>query len=153
VSYSELYPGTAVCEVCSKLLGDPQYRKSHWVLTGDEVRTLSKEELMKVLEDPPIGSLIYVKSAGRKYGFLRALRFASTSTLAALAGEDEGAVLVPRERRKQLISLAKEAYNTFKKKTPLLEGCSTNDWVYKELCERIERVRGEMAWRLVVRAL
>jgi len=153
VSYSELFPGTFVCDVCNKLLRDPQYRKSHWVLTGDEVRALSKEELMKVLEDPPINSLVYVKSAGRKYGFLHALRFSSTSTMAALAGEDEGAILVPRERLKQLISLAKEAYSAFKKKTPLLEGCSPNDWAHEELCERIERVRGELAWRLVVRAL
>jgi len=150
VSYSELFPGTAVCDVCNKLL---QYRKSHWVLTGDEARILNKEELMKVLEDPPINSLVYVKSAGRKYGFLHALRFTSTSTMAALAGEDEGAVLVPRERLKYLISLAKEAYSTFKKKTPLLEGCSPNDWTHRELCEQIERVRGEIAWRVVVRAL
>jgi len=153
VSYSELYPGEVVCDVCNKLLRDPQYRKSHWVLTGDEVRALNKEELLKVLEDPPINSLIYIKSAGRKYGFLRALRFASTGAIAALAGEDEGAILVPRERLKLLISLAKEAYSTFKKKTPLLEGCSTDDWKHEELCEKIERVRGEMAWRVVVRAL
>jgi hypothetical protein len=153
VSYSELYPGEVVCDVCNKLLRDPQYRKSHWVLTRDEIRTLSKEELMRVLEDPPINSLIYIKSAGRKYGFLHALRFTSTSTMAALAGEDEGAILVPRERLKRLISLAKEAYDTFKKKTPLLEGCSPNDWTHRELCEQIERVRGEMVWRAVVRAL
>jgi len=153
VSYSELYPGEVVCDVCNKLLRDPQYRKSHWILTRDEIRTLSKEELMKVLEDPPINSLIYIKSTGRKYGFLHALRFASTSTMVALAGEDEGAILVPRERLKYLISLAKEAYNTFKKKTPLLEGCNPNDWVHRELCDQIERVRGEMTWRVVVRAL
>lgn len=153
VSYSELFPGKSVCEVCNKLLRDTQYRKSHWVLTGDEARILNKEELMTVLEDPPINSLVYVKSAGRKYGFLHALRFTSTSTIAALAGEDEGAVLVPRERLKHLISLAKEAYSTFKKKTPLFEGCSPNDWTHRELCEQIERVRGEIAWRVVVRAL
>jgi hypothetical protein len=153
VSYSELYPGKVVCDVCNKLLRDPQYRKSHWILTGDEIRTLSKEELMKILEDPPINSLVYIKSAGRKYGFLHALRFSSTSAMAALAGEDEGAILVPRERLKHLIGLAKEAYSTFRKKTPLLEGCSPNDWVHRELCEQIGRVRGEMAWRAVVRAL
>jgi len=153
VSYSELFPGTAVCDVCNKLLRDTQYRKSHWVLIGDEARILNKEELLKVLEDPPTNSLIYVKSAGRKYGFLHALRFSSTNTLVALAGEDEGAVLVPRERLKYLIDLAKEAYNAFKKKTPLLEGCGINDWVHKELCEKVEQVRGELAWRFVVRAL
>jgi len=117
------------------------------------VKTLSKEELMKVLEDPPTNSLIYVKSAGRKYGFLHALRFTSTNTMVALAGEDEGTVIVTRERLKYLISLAREAYNVFKKKTPLLEGCDINDWMHKELCEKVERVRGEMAWRIVVRAL
>jgi len=153
VSYSELYPGEVVCDACNKLLRDKQYRKSHWILTGDEVKTLDKGELLKVLEDPPTNSLIYIKSAGRKYGFLHALRFTSTSTIVALAGEDEGTVLVPRERLRYLIGLAKEAYNTFKKKTPLLEGCSPNDWTHRELCEQIERVRGEMAWRAVVRAL
>jgi len=153
VSYSELFQGKAICEVCNKLLRDTQYRKTHWILTGDEVKTLSKEELMKVLEDPPTNSLIYVKSAGRKYGFLHALRFTSTNTMVALAGEDEGTVIVTRERLKYLISLAREAYNVFKKKTPLLEGCDINDWMHKELCEKVERVRGEMAWRIVVRAL
>jgi hypothetical protein len=153
VSYSELFPGDTVCDVCNKLLRDQQYRKSHWILIGDEVKTLNKEELLKALEDPPTNSLIYVKSSGRKYGFLHALRFVSTNTVVALAGEEEGAVLVPRERLKYLIGLAKEAYNTFKKKAPLLEGCDTSDWAHEELCEKVEQVRGELAWRIVVRAL
>ncbi len=54
---------------------------------------------------------------------------------------------------KYLVGLAREAYNTFKKKATLLEGCDTSDWIHEELCEKVEQVRGELAWRIVVRAL
>ena len=152
-SYPDMYAGTSICDVCGKLIEDPRYRRSHWILVGDDVKLLTKEELLKVLEDPPIGSLIYVKSAGRKYSFLRALRFASTNTMVALCGEDEGVVFVPRDRLSYLVKLARDAYNTLRRKTSLLEGCGTGEWVYEDLCREIEQVRGELAWRIVVRAL
>jgi len=126
---------------------------SHWILVGDEVRILSKDELLNVLKDPPVGSLIYVKSSGRKYGFLRALRFASTRTHAAICGEDEGLVIVQRSWLSRLVNLAVKAYSTFKRKEALLEGCRASDWLNRELCEEVEKVRGDPAWRIVVRAL
>jgi hypothetical protein len=152
-SYPDLYPGTAVCDVCGRLIEDQRYRRSHWMLVGDDVRLLSKEELLSVFENPLPGSLIYVKSAGRKYGFLRALRFVSANSMVVLCGEDEGVVFVPRDRLGYLVKLAKEAYGMLKRKTPLIEGCSASDWVYEDLCREIEQVRGELAWRIVVRAL
>jgi len=152
-SYPDLYAGTAICDVCGKLIEDPRYRKSHWILTGNDVKLLTKEELLKVLEDPPPDSLIYVKSTGRKYGFLRALRFTSTNTMVVLCGEDEGVVFVPRDRLSYIVKLAEDTYNTLKRKTSLLEGCSTSEWVHEDLCREIEQVKGELAWRIVVRAL
>lgn len=152
-AYPDLYAGTAVCDICGKLIEDPRYRRSHWVLIGDDVKLLDKGELLKVLEDPPPGSLIYVKSKGRRYGFLHALRFTSSGTMVALCGEDEGTVFIPRDRLSYLVKLAENAYNTLKRKTPLLEGCSAGEWMHEGLCKEIEQVRGELAWRIVVRAL
>jgi hypothetical protein len=153
VSYSELYHGSLVCEVCARLIEDQSYRRSSWVLVGGEARRLSKSELLSVLLDPPEGSVIYVKSSGRKYGFLKCLKHASTKTMVALCGEDEGLILVERDKLRQLVEFAREAYNTLKKKEELLNGCSTSSWVYEEVCKLVEEVRGDPAWRIAVRAL
>ena len=153
VSYSDLYHGSSVCEVCARLIEDQSYRRSNWVLVGDELRALSKSELLDILLNPPEHSVIYVKSSGRKYGFLKCLKHASTKTVIALCGEDEGLVLIERSRLRQLVELAQRAYSVLKKKEDLLSGCSTSNWVYEELCKLIEEVRGEPAWRIVVRAL
>jgi hypothetical protein len=153
VSYPDLYHGSLVCEVCARLIEDQSYRRSSWVLVGDEVRKLSKSELLGVLLDPPENSVIYVKSGGRRYGFLRCLKHTSTKTAVALCGEDEGLVLIERSRLRQLVELAQRAYNVLKRKEELLNGCSTSNWTYEEICKSIEEVRGDPAWRIVVRAL
>jgi len=153
VSYSDLYHGSSVCEVCAKLIEDQSFRRSNWVLVGDELKVLSKSELLNILLNPPEHSVIYVKSSGRKYGFLRCLKHTSTKTVAALCGEDEGLVLIERSKLRQLVELAQKAYNVVKRKEDLLSGCSTSNWVYEEICKLIEEVRGEPAWRIVVRAL
>jgi hypothetical protein len=153
VSYPDLYHGSLVCEVCAGLIEDQSYRRSSWVLVGDEARKLSKSELLSVLLDPPEGSVVYVKSSGRRYGFLKCLKHTSTKTMVALCGEDEGLVLVERGRLRQLVELAQKAYEVLKKKEELLSGCSTSSWVYEEVCKLVEEVRGDPAWRIVVRAL
>jgi hypothetical protein len=153
VSYSDLYHGSSVCEVCARLIEDQSYRRSNWVLVGSELKTLSKSELMNILLNPPEHSIVYVKSSGRKYGFLRCLKHASTKTVIALCGEDEGLVLVERSKLRQLVELAQRAHSVLKRKEDLLSGCSTSSWVYEELCRLIEEVRGDPAWRIVVRAL
>jgi len=153
-AYPDLYAGGAVCEVCAKLIGDRRFRASHWLLLPDgAVKLLSKAELLEVLRDPPPGSLVYVRSGGRRHGFLRALRLSSSQTLAAVCGEDEGAMLVPKERVRQLVDLAREAYSALKRKSALLEGCSAREWVHEDLCREIEGVRGDPVWRVIVRAL
>jgi hypothetical protein len=73
--------------------------------------------------------------------------------MVALCGEDEGLVLVERGKLRQLVELAQRAYKTLKRKEELLNGCSTSSWVYEELCKLVEEVRGDPAWRIVVRAL
>jgi len=153
VGYPDLFAGSMVCEVCSKLFEDRRLRASNWILINNEFKVLDKKELLSVLRDPPVGSIVYVKSSGKKYGFLRCMRFASTKSYVALCGEDEGPVIVSRDRLAALVDLAVEAYKRFRKKTVLLDGCSPNDWVYEDLCKRIEEVRGDPAWRIVVRAL
>jgi hypothetical protein len=65
VSYSDLYHGSSVCEVCAKLIEDQSFRRSNWVLVGDELKVLSKSELLNILLNPPEHSVIYVKSSGR----------------------------------------------------------------------------------------
>jgi len=153
VSYSELHHGSLICEICAKLLEDPIYRRSHWLLVGNEIKQLSKEELLSVLANPPDGSLVYVKSSGRKYGFLKGLKYSSTKTIAVLCGEDEGLVFVEKNKLKQLVELANKAYSVFGRKRDLLCGCSVGNWAHKELCEEIEKVRGDPVWGIVVRAL
>ena len=153
VSYPDLYHGSLICGVCARLIEDQSLRRSSWVLIGDEVRRLSKSELLGVLLDPPENSVVYVMSSGRRYGFLRCLKHASTKTVVTLCGEDEGLVLVERGRLRHLVELAVRAYEALKRKEDLLSGCSTSNWVYEELCKLIEEVRGEPAWRIVVRAL
>ncbi len=135
------------------MLTDTRYRKNHWVLTDSGVKFLDKDELKEVLKNPPPGSLVYVRASGRKLSFARALRFRSSAGFVALVHEDEGFVYMPRNRYTQLWGLAERAFNVFKKKTTLLEGCSTDEWVYEELCREVEEARGDPAWRIIVRVL
>lgn len=153
VSYSDLHHGNCLCEICFKLIEDQNYRRSSWMLVGDELKVLSKEELLNVLQNPPEHSVIYVKSGGRKYGFLRGLKYATTKNIVVLCGEDEGVVFVERNKLKRLVELAKKAYNILGRKKDLLCGCSVGKWIHRELCEEIERVRGDPVWGIVVRAL
>jgi hypothetical protein len=152
-AYPDLFAGMLVCDVCAQLIEDPKYRRSHWVLADGKVEVLDREKLLEVLRDPPEGSLVYVRSGGRKHSFVRALRYASTKSIAALCGEDEGPILVPRERLRYLVELAERAYGALKRKGALLEGCSAREWVHEDLCREIEMVRGEPVWRVIVRAL
>ena len=152
-AYPDLFSGMLVCGVCAQLIENPVYRRSHWVLVDGRVEVLDKARLLEVLRNPPEGSLVYVRSGGRKHGFVRALRYASTKSIAALCGEDEGPILVPRERLRYLVELAERAYRALKRKGALLEGCSANEWVHEDLCREIETVRGEPAWRVISRAL
>lgn len=152
-AYPDFFSGGWVCEVCAQLIEDRRFRSSHWLLVDGAARTLSKEELLQVLRDPPVGSLVYVRSSGRRHGFIRALRFASSKTIAAVCGEDEGVLLVPKERLRSLVDLAVEAYAVLKRKRALLEGCSAPEWRHEGLCKKIEEVRGDPVWRIVVRAL
>jgi len=153
-AYPDLYAGLQACNLCATLIEDRRYRASHWILVGDEVRILdSKGELLKTLQDVPVDSLIYVKSSGRKHGFIRCLRFRSSERLIALCGEDEGLQLTTRERLSELASLAAKAYGVLKRKSSLLEGCNTMEWQHEDVCRMIEGVRGDPIWRIVVRAL
>jgi len=154
VSFPDLYSGGTLCEVCARLVEDRRFRASHWLLLPDgTVKLLSKGELVEALRNPPPGSLVYVKSKGRKHGFLRALRFRSTTTVAAVCGEDEGALLVPREKLARFVELAEKAYAALKRKQALIEGCSASEWVHEDLCREIEEVRGDPLWRIVTRAI
>jgi len=153
VGYSDMFAGGLVCDVCSVLIRDESYRRSHWVLTNSIVKKLSKSELLSVLRDPPVNSLIYVKSSGRRLGFIKCLRFTSTRSIVALCGEEEGPLLVERDKLREIVDIAVKAYSILKRKTPLLEGCSARDWVYEDICRLIELYRGVSAWSIVVRAL
>jgi hypothetical protein len=124
-AFPDLYAGLQACSLCATLIEDRRYRASHWVLVGDEVRLLgSKEELLKVLQDVPRDSLVYVRSSGRKHGFIKCLRFRSSERLIALCGEDEGPQLTTRERLSELVGLAVRAYNVLKRKSSLLEAAT-----------------------------
>jgi len=153
-AYPDLFAGLNACNLCAMLVEDRRYRMSNWVLVGDEVRVLSsKEELLKLLQDVPVGSLVYVRSSGRKHGFIRCLRFRSSERLIALCGEDEGLQLTTREKLSELVGLATKAYSVLKRKSSLLEGCSTVEWQHEDVCRMVEGVRGDPVWRIVVRAL
>jgi len=152
VSFPELFSGSLICDLCSTLL-DGNFRRSSWVFTGDGVRQVPRGELLEALRNPPVGGFVYVKSGGRKYGYLRCLRYGSSSALAVLCGEDEGPVFVGRNRLAELVEQAVEAYRVLGRKQPLLEGCSATDWVHEDVCRLVESVRGDPAWKIVVRAL
>ena len=152
-AYPDLYAGLQVCDLCATLIEGRQYRASHWILVGGEVRILSREELLKVLRDVPVDSLVYVRSSGRKHGFVRCLKFRSSERLIALCGEDEGLQLIPRERLSELVGLAVEAHSILKRKSSLIGGCDILEWRYEDVCRMVEEVRGDPVWRIVVRAL
>jgi hypothetical protein len=153
-AYPDLYAGLQACNLCATLIEDRRYRASHWILVGDVIRILSsKEELLRLMQEVPIDSLIYIKSSGRKHGFIKCLRFRSSERLVALCGEDEGLQLTTRERLSELVSLATKAYNVLKRKSSLLEGCDILEWRYEDICRAVEEVRGDPVWKIVVRAL
>ncbi len=152
-AYPDLFSGALVCDLCAQLIEDPRHRRSHWVLVDGRVEVLDKARLLEVLRDPPVGSLVYVRSGGRRHGFVRALRYASTKSIAALCGEDEGVILIPRGRLRYLVELAERAYRTLKRKGALLNGCDVKEWAHEDLCREVESVRGDPAWRAISRAL
>ncbi len=153
VSYSDLFVGNGLCNVCARLFSDRKLRSSSWILVNNEFTLLDKKNMLKTLRDPPINGLIYVKSTGRRYGFLKCMKYYSTNTHVALCGEDEGLIFVNRSKLKQLVEIAEKAHSLFKTKKTLLNGCSTGDWVYEDICRVIENIRGDPAWPIVVRAL
>jgi hypothetical protein len=153
-AYPDLYAGLNVCSLCATLIEDRRFRASHWVLVGDEIRLLSsKEELLRILQDVPVDSLVYVRSSGRRHGFIKCLRFRSSERLVALCGEDEGLQLTTRERLSKLVDLAVKAYSVLKRKSSLLEGCDTLEWKHEDICRMVEGVRGDPVWGIVIRAL
>jgi len=153
VGFPDMFDGDMVCDVCYKIFTSQEFRRRNWAIVGDEVGILDKKQLFKMVSDPPVNSLIYVKSSGRKMGFLRCLRYASSKTMVALCGEDEGPVIVDRQRLRHVLSIAYEAYNTFKRKKTLLEGCSPREWEHHDLCMKIESMRGDPLWQILVRVL
>lgn len=153
VGYSDLYDGDKVCRTCYTLLSDQKYRRSNWIVVGDEVKILDKNELMKIIKEPPVNSLIYVKSRGRRLTFIKCLRFRSTRNNIVLCHEEYGPLFVDRDKLEVFLDLAVEAYSVFKKKKTLLEGCSPRDWVHEDLCLSIEEVRGDPLWAVIVSIL
>lgn len=153
VSYSEIFNGGKVCEKCYSLLKDQKYRRSSWIMTQDGVKTLDKSEILDMIVNAPEGSLIYVKSRGQKLAFLKALRHRSSRKYVVLCGEDEGMVLISREKLRELVDKARKAMSLGLRKKDLLEGCSTKMWAHREVCEYIEKARGDPSWRIIVRAL
>jgi hypothetical protein len=153
VSYPDLFAGGMVCEVCSKLFEDKRLRASSWILVNGEFRFLDRKEVLSVLRNLPENSLVYIRSSGRKYGFLKCMRFRSTKTVAVVCGEDEGPIVVPRERLAKVLDVAVAAYRVLKRKAALLEGCSASEWVHEGVCRAVEELRGDPLWQAVVRAL
>ena len=149
--YDKLYGGGYVCGVCADLIKN--WRNRHFILEGDIPRELRKEELLKAMLAQPPGSLIYVKSMGRRLGMLSCLRFAATGRYAALCGEDEGFVYMDRALLARLAKLAQTAVETFRRKSVLTEGCGAGDWRHRELCEGIERWRRDPGWSILARAV
>jgi hypothetical protein len=149
--YDKLYGGGYVCDVCAELIKN--WRNKHFILEGDVPRELKREELLKAVLAQPPGSLIYVKSMGRRLGMLSCLRYVATEKFAALCGEDEGFVYVDRARLAKLADLAQVAVKTFKKKSVLTEGCRAEEWRHRELCEEVERWRRDAAWGILARVV
>jgi len=149
--YDKLYGGGYACDVCTSLIKN--WRNKHFILVGDVPRELKREELLKAVLTHPPGSLIYVKSAGRKLGMLSCLRFSATEKFAALCGEEEGFVYVDRGRLSKLADLAQTAVKTLKRKAVLTEGCSAADWIHRELCEELEKWRRSPVMSILARAV
>jgi len=153
VSYPELFAGGMVCEVCSRLFEDKRLRASSWILVNGEFRFLDKKEVLDVLRSLPENSLVYIKSSGRKYGFLKCMRLRSTRTVAVVCGEDEGPIIVPRERLAKVLDVAVASYKVLKRKSVLVNGCSAGEWIYEDVCRSVEELRGDPLWQAVVRVL
>lgn len=153
VSYPDLFAGGMVCELCSKLFEDKRFRTSSWLLVNGEIRFLDRKELLDMLRNLPENSLIYIKSSGRRYGFLKCMRLRSSKSTAVVCGEDEGPITVPRERLVKVLDAAVAAYKVFKRKSVLVSGCTASDWVYEDVCRSVEEHRGEPLWQAVVRVL
>jgi hypothetical protein len=149
--YDKLYCGGYACNICADLIR--YWRSKHFILVGDAPRELKKEELLETVLTQPPGSLIYVKSMGRKLGMLSCLRYSATERFAALCGEEEGFVYVDRNRLSKLADLAQTAVKTLKKRTVLTEGCRAVDWVHRELCEGLERWRRSPVMSILARAV
>jgi hypothetical protein len=149
--YDKLYGGGYVCDICAELIRS--WRNKHFILEGGAPRELKREELLKTMLTQPPGSLIYVKSMGRRLGMLSCLRFTATEKFAALCGEDEGFVYVDRGRLLKLADLAQVATKTLKKKSVLTEGCSATDWAHRELCEELEKWRRSSILSILARVV
>ena len=143
VGFPDMFDGDMVCDVCYKIFTSQEFRRRNWAIVGDEVGILDKKQLFKMVSDPPVNSLIYVKSSGRKMGFLRCLRYASSKTMVALCGEDEGPVIV----------ISYPVYLAPKREMSLLDRFSPREWEHHDLCMKIESMKGDPLWQILVRVL
>jgi adenylate kinase family enzyme len=149
--YDKLYGGGCACGICADLIKN--WRNKHFILVDGTPRELRRDELLKTMLTQPPGSLIYVKSAGRKLGMLSCLRFMATEKYAALCGEEEGFVYVDRSRLLKLAELAQVAVKTLKRRTAMVEGCRVEEWVHRELCVDVEMWRRDPAWSILTRVV
>lgn len=156
-SWDLLGAGDSLCVACETIFKNQNYRRKSWSWSNKVTEFHKPKEMLAVMLDPPQPPFhLYITTSGQKQTFLKLFRKGPNMSRESfwLAEEDIGLLHVHYSMVKEFELFAREAFLKLgAKKWKLLQGPSVEDWKEKELCERIELMRGDPLWRLIVRLI
>lgn len=110
--------------------------------------------LPHLLKPPSPPFMVYTSKAGKKQTYLRLFRKGANQNRHQFwaCDEDLGLIHVHPEKVRELYRLAKDAIVALEKKSALLNP-TAKDFIHRDICERIEAVKSEPLWALIVRLI
>lgn len=157
-AYAWLQGGSIICSKCKAMLENQDLRRRSWVAFFENgkpvVRFLSRNQVLNVLLNPPNPPFaIYVTRTGKKQGYLQLANRVSFSRNIFYVAFDDLLINVRRDVLEKYVKLARKALALGFRKKDLTGGCSVKAWLNREVCFKIEKVRGDPLWELVVWAV
>lgn len=156
-SWDLLGAGNSLCNQCAGFFSNQTYRRKSWTWSEGTTQFCKPKEILPRLLSPPEPPFyVYITSSGKKQTYLKLFRKGPNMNKNGfwIGEEDLGLLHVHPEAVKEFELFARDAYEKLgEKKWKLLHGAPVEDWKDKELCERIELLKGDPLWQIVVRLI